>query len=190
MRFLSLLPLAALVFGACSAPAARPAAAEEGDPTASLEASLAAQGVYPEELPTRVTLLDTRSGVKVGLLNEATSSKAEFYSVQRRDAAYKVVPNLDMGVLLAALEEIGFFDHARPGAERVRGATVMLQVERDGSTWTLGYNPHDPADLIRCGVECKETVRAFYNRTTAFQSVASDEGALLFLRSVQNARKR
>ncbi len=174
-----------LLLAACGGVAPKPDGATEEDPRAGLEAQLAARGVFPEERPTRVTLLDVRSGAKVGLLNEATTSKSEYYSAIRADAAYKVVSDLDMGALLHTLESLGFWENAAQTSGRVRGASVMIQVERGGTTFTLGYSNRDTAERIKVGVDCKETVRAFYDVHTSYQTVESDRGAQLFLESIE-----
>lgn len=187
MRFLLLPCLLLSALTACGAPAR--SSADAADPMAELEADLAARGIYPEHRPTRVTLYDVRSGVKIGLLNEATADKSDYYSKTRADSSYKVVPDLDMGALLAALEQIGYWSYSEPVAGRVRGASVMLQVERGDATDTLAYNERDSKDKIRCAVDCKEAIRAFYDAHTSYQAVENDRGVLMFLDSLEEARR-
>ncbi len=182
MRILSLSLL--LLLAACAGSTPRRAdgspAADGPDPAAQLQAELASQGIYPEYRPTRVTFVDHKSGVKVGLLNEATTEKSSYYSEMRRDAAYKVVPDLDMGVLMKQLEDFGLFQDAIPSGGRVRGARMTVQVDRGGQLYTLAYASKDAADRRQQVMDCSLAVQAIYNNHSSYQQIDNPQGAEIF----------
>ena len=161
-----ILLLAALLC-ACAAPS-------------SPEAAMAARGIHPEMRPVRVSLLDHRAGTKVGLFNEAMVSKTEQYSVLRREATYKVIPNLDMGVLLKQLEKSDFFQSANPNSKRVRGARITLQISRADESWTLAFVEGDPSKKLRILQDCRSAVLTLYDKTLGLQVIENDQGADLF----------
>lgn len=182
MRILPLFIL--LLLSACAGSTPRRAdldADQDGpDAVAQLEAELASQGIYPEHSPTRVTFVDHKSGVKVGLLNEATTDRSSYYSEARLDAAYKVVPDLDMGVLLKQLGDFGLFQDALQSDGRVRGARMTVQVDRGGRLYTLAYVAKDTADRRQQVLDCSLAIQALYNNHSAYQQIKNDQGAAIF----------
>ncbi len=149
------------------------------------EEALASRGILPENRPVRVTLLDHRAGTKVGLFNESMVSKTERYSVLRREATYKVIPDLDMGVLLKQLEQFDFFEDAIPSANRVRGARITLQVSRADQVWTLAFVQGDPAEKLRTLQDCRLAVLVLYDRTLGLQVIENKQGADIFKSGTQ-----
>ncbi len=179
MRILSLCAL--LLLSACAGSTPRRADVDSGpDAAALLEAELASQGIYPEYRPTRVTFKDHKSGVTVGLLNESSTDKSSYYSTARSDAAYKVIPDLDMGVLMRQLDEFGMFQDALPSLARVRGARMTVQVDRGGQPFTLAYVSKDSADRRQQVMDCSLAIQALYNNHSSYQQIENPQGAEIF----------
>ena len=175
-----LLPLL-LLLPSCSSAApgdASPEAAESRQQ--ELESALSAEGIYPEARPSRVTFYDHRSGVRIGLINESNVDKATYYSENRADLTYKVIPDLDMGALMKQLDEFGFFEEASLSSSRIPGARTTVQADRGGSVHTLAYATGDDATRHELVQSCATAVQAMYNAHQAFQIVENPEGARYF----------
>ncbi len=174
-RFLPLLLLTAACAGAPGTDVSPP-----GTAGSSPSAEATPEGVRPETRPTRVTLKDHRTGATVGLLNQQMTSESEFYSQLRKNPTYKVIPDLEMGALLRQMEAFGFFGAARPGADRIPGARVTVQVERGGQVSTLAWAPGDSEERIKMVQDCSLAVRTLYNVHHAFQVVDNPQGEGFF----------
>ena len=199
MRFLLLLPLLAAL--GCVQPPANESRATTYDPETAagpnlealeegdLEAArreqemlqaLAAKGIYPEKRPTQVTVRYHRSGQTIGLYNESYVSQSDYYSQQRRSAAYKVVEDINMGALLKQLEDFGFFRKSTEGVVKRGGASVSVLVRFPDEAWTFSWGPADGADDQDFAYKCADAVRAIYNTTTSLQLIENTEGAAFF----------
>ncbi len=159
-----------------------PACASSGDPPpdGGTAATTEVAGVRPETRPTRVTFQDHRSGVVLGVLNESLARPSEYYSQPRQQLTYKVIPDLDMGALLQALEEIGFFTEARPGLVRIPGTRVSVVVERGSQTFTLAFTPEDDPERVEKVQLCAQAVQAMYNHHQGWQVMENPAGAAYF----------
>lgn len=160
MRFLALPLLISSLFalGACSS-----------SPT-----------IVPEERAALVTLKDMRTGLDLFLANEAHTDRSDYYSQARRTADLKVVPNLDMGALMMALEDYGFFTHADVGLRRTPGARTTLMVEVGDEKYTLSMSPEQSADEIERAVNCNSAFRALFNASFSMQLIDNPDGRALF----------
>ncbi|MCH2111818.1 MAG: hypothetical protein MK213_03085 [Planctomycetes bacterium] len=170
-----LLVLLALL-GGCASPATNHTSSASNE----LEAQAAKRGIFPEIRATRVTFVDHKTGSKVGLFNEALTSKAEYYSKVRNTATYKVVPNLDMGALLKQLDELDFFQKAERNSRRVRGARMTIQIERDGDFWTMAYVSGGTEDDFLRVQQCSIAVQALYNAHASYQQIDNERGVEFF----------
>lgn len=170
-----LLILATALAPACAGGSPRQAAGESGGATE-------VAGITAETRPTRVTFQDHRSGVVLGVLNESLARPAEYYSQPRQQLVYKVIPDLDMGALLASLDELGYFEAARPGLVRIPGARVSVVVERGGQGFTLAYTPEDEPERVELVQKCAMAVQAMYNHHQGWQILDNPEGAAYFER--------
>lgn len=167
-----------LLFGllaACAGPSD-----SAGDSRARLEAQARDAGIVPETRPAQVSMRDHRAGVTIGLLNESRTDLASFYSEARQIPTYKVVPDLDMGALLAQLGEFGFFNRATPSDARVPGAQVTVQLERAGQVYTLAYTAEDPQKNREVVQNCSLAIQALYNAHQAYQVVENPHGEQYF----------
>jgi hypothetical protein len=160
MRFLALPLLISSLFamGACSS-----------SPT-----------IVPEDRPALVTLKDMRTGLDLFLANEAHTNRSDYYSQARRTADLKVVPNLDMGALMMALEDYGFFTHAQVGLRRTPGARTTLMVEVGDEKYTMSMSPEQPASEIERAINCNSAFRALFNASFSMQLIDNPEGRALF----------
>ena len=173
---------------ACAGPTGSSGSSGSGvDPRAALEQEMSSEGIYPEHRPSRVTLKDHRSGVTIGLLNEALTNTSAYYSTPRAQLVYKVIPDLDMGALLKQLEEFGFFQAAFPNEARVPGARSTVQVERAGQTFTLAYTTESDQKLVDRVINCSSAIQYVYNEHQAFQVIENPQGMQYFEEANRNA---
>ncbi len=208
---IGLLPLVA---SACSSPAAAPSA--RGSLTASAAApgaaevdeariedlaaaeerrereflaEMAAQGIHPVEEPAQATVKYHGQDLTIGLYNEGYVSQSEFYSVPRSSANYKVVPNIQMGALWKALEDLGFFAAARSGIVRTPGASVSVVLRRGGDSWTLSWGPDMGTEKYDVTMESAKAVQALFNSAFGMQVVDNPDGADYFERERERLRQ-
>lgn len=156
---------------------------------ATLEAEAKAAGITPERLPSRVSLKDHRTGVTIGLLNESKTDQADFYSQVRSAPTYKVVPDLDMGALMAQLKDFGYFNAASSSTARVPGARITVQVERGGLTRTLAYTTESNAERVQLVQDCSTAIRAIYNLHQAYQVIDNPKGTDYFEEEAARLKK-
>ena len=146
----------------------------------ALSACSSAPEITPEERPTLITLKDYRTGVDLFLANEAHTNMVEYYSEARSSADLKVVPNLDMGALMMALEEYGYFTAADAGLRRTPGARTTLLVEVGAEKYSLSMRVEDPASEIKRSENCKQAFYALYNAHLSLQLIDNPDGRALF----------
>ena len=181
MKFVPLLLLLA-------APSCAATSGDYSPPQTSgqLERAAAEQGIFPELRPTRVTFVDHSSGLKIGLLNNSAVDKSDYYSQQRKTADYKVIPDLDMGALIAQFKALGFFTSASTSSRRVRGARRTIQVEQDGQYFTLAYISGGTKDQYDQALNCSLAVQSLYNAHDSYQRVDNQSGPGFFKEGKQD----
>lgn len=143
-------------------------------------ADLADEGIYPEERPTQVTVKYHRAGTTIGLYNEANVSKTDYYTTARSSAAYKVVPNIKMGALLKALDDLGYYDEAMDGIKRVAGASLSVVVRRGDESFTLSWGESMGKENHELTHLCADAVRVMFDTTLSVQVVDNPEGTDFF----------
>lgn len=136
--------------------------------------------ITPETQPCKVTLKDYVSNFDLFLINEAHTSKSEYYSQVRNNAATKVIPDLDMGALMLQLEDFGFFEIAQTGFRRTPGARTTLMVERGGLKYSLSQSLERDADVIVQIENCNQAFRAMYDAHYSMQVIHNNQGKELF----------
>lgn len=146
----------------------------------ALSACSSAPEITPEERPTLITLKDYRTGRDLFLANEAHTNMVDYYSEARSSADLKVVPNLDMGALMMALEDYGFFTAADAGLRRTPGARTTLLVEVGGEKYSLSMRAEDAAAAIERSINCNNAFRALYNAHFSMQLIDNPDGRALF----------
>lgn len=146
----------------------------------TLTACSSAPTIVPEDRPAKVTLKDMRTGLDLFLANEAHTNRSDYYSEARGSADMKVVPNLDMGALMMALEDYGFFTHAEAGLRRTRGARTTLLVEVGNEKYSMSMSPEQDAGAIERAVNCNAAFRALYNASFSMQLIDNPDGRALF----------
>lgn len=150
----------------------------------------AAQG---DEGALLVSLHDYRQNRVFELASESHTSRVDYYSQSRKDAARKIQSDEVMGALLGELERQGLKDHEAAGPAPSAGGGVLeygLEVERAGASghWLIGKGTV-PEEAIAFH-ECAKTFFELYNVTLSLQSVENPEGKALFDRSRQDAAAR
>jgi len=141
---------------------------------------LAKKGIHPEEKPCQVTVKDHRSGTTIGLYNEGYIDQSTYYTKSRAAASYKVVPNIDMGALLKALDDQGYFDEAMPGIKKVRGAFISVVVRRGSESWTLAWGEVMGDTNKALTYSCMDSVRVMFDTRLAIQVVNNPDGSDFF----------
>ncbi|KAA3607234.1 MAG: hypothetical protein DWQ01_16185 [Planctomycetota bacterium] len=186
-----LLLLSALLLPALAACSAGNGELSGEEAQRQFEAEMAAAGIHPVTEPCRVLLKDHRTNTTIGLLNEAQVTKSELYSkpLGSSDPLYKVIPNLDMGALMLALEEEEFFQEARPSSARTPGARMTILVERGSQSHSLAYTTQSSPEAIEQVNRCSIAVRGMYDKHMAYQRVNNDGGAAFFIHENDRARQ-
>jgi len=167
LRALPLLLLAAFLFGCASGGSSAPE-------RHSLE----------EGIPTRVTFVDYRNGVRMTLVNEAHTDPVELYSEirERSTATTKVVSNEVMTALMTHFAEKGFDRYAERGfapATPRGGELQSLEVERPGEVQSLATYGHDTA-AEHSFRECRLAFLQAQELTMQFQAVRNDGSDVIF----------
>ena len=143
-------------------------------------ADLANQGIYPETKPCQVTVKDHRSGVTIGLYNEAYIDQSTYYTKSRASASYKVVPNVNMGALLKSLEDQGYFEEAMTGIKKVRGAFISVVVRRGSESWTLSWGEVMGNEKKELTYASMDSVRVMFDTQLSIQVVENPDGSNFF----------
>jgi len=157
----------------------------------ALGACSSGPNITPEERPTKLTLKDYRTGSDFFLLNEAHTSSVDFYSEVRGNASAKVVPNLDMGALMMALDDSGYFEIADAGFRRTPGARTTLMLELGGEKYSLSMTLDEPSRIEKVQ-KCNEAFLALYNAHFSMQFIDNPAGKGLLeqqQRDLVNSRK-
>jgi hypothetical protein len=136
--------------------------------------------IIPETLPCKVAFKDYVSQLDLFLINEAHTSKSEYYSQVRNNADTKVIPDLHMGALMLQLEDFGFFELAVTGFRRTPGARSTLMVERGGLKYSLSQLLDRDPDEIRQIENCNRAFRAMFDSHTSMQVIQNNQGKELF----------
>jgi hypothetical protein len=153
---------------------------------AEMLADLASEGIYPETNPTQVTVKYHRAGTTIGLYNEANVSQKDYYTTARASAGYKVVPNIKMGALLKALEDLGYFEEAQSGIKHVLGSSLSVVVRRGSESYTLSWGESMGKENHELTHTCADAVRVMFDTTLSVQVVDNPAGTDFF----QNERDR
>ena len=143
-------------------------------------ADLAKQGIYPELTPCQVTVKDHRSGVTIGLYNEAYVDQSTYYKESRQSASYKVIPNIKMGALLKSLEDQGYFEEAAEGGVRMRGSFLSVFVRRGNDKWTLNWGQVMGDENKELTYACSDSVRVVYDTHLSIQVVDNPDASDFF----------
>lgn len=149
-------------------------------------AELADRGIFPENDPTQVTVKYHRSGVTIGLYNEANVTQADYYTTARNAASYKVVSNIKMGALLKALEDLGYYEEAYPDFKRTPGSSLSVVVLSGDTKHTLSWGQSMGEKNNELTQNCADAVRVMFDTTMAVQVVDNPDGTDFF----QNERDR
>jgi len=146
-------------------------------------ADLAERGIYPETKPTQVSVSYHRAGTTIGLYNEANMSQSEYYTTARSSANYKVIPNIEMGALLKALEDLGYYDEAKDGISRVSGASLTVVVRQggaEGKSYSLSWGASMGKTNNKLTQTCADAVRVIFDTTRSVQVVDNPDGGDFF----------
>ena len=143
-------------------------------------ADLAEQGIYPELIPCQVTVRDHRSGVIIGLYNEAYIDQSTYYKESRPSASYKVIPNIKMGALLKSLEDQGYFEEAASGGVKMRGAFLSVFVRRGNEKWTLNWGQVMGDEKKDLTYSCSDSVRVVFDTQLSIQVVDNPDRSNFF----------
>ena len=152
-------------------------------------ADLAKRGIYPETKPTQVSVSYHRAGTTIGLYNEANMSQKEYYTTSRSSAKYKVIPDIEMGALLKALDDLGYYDEAKDGISRVSGASLTVVVRQGGAeekSYSLSWGASMGKTNNALTQTCADAVRVIFDTTRSVQVVDNPNGTDYF----QNERER
>ncbi|PCJ53381.1 MAG: hypothetical protein COA70_08765 [Planctomycetota bacterium] len=149
-------------------------------------ADLAKRGIYPETKPTQVTVKYHRAGTTIGLYNDANVSQTDYYTTARSSATYKVIPNIEMGALLKALDDLGFYDEGVDGIKSVGGASVTVVVRRGTESHSLSWGAVMGKKNHVLTQTCANAVRVIFDTTLAVQVLDNPGGTDFF----QNERNR
>lgn len=136
--------------------------------------------IQPEERPTVIHLKDHRNGMDLFLANEAHTSRVDYYSEARTSADMKIVPNLNMGALMQALNDYGYFTAADAGHRRVPGARTTLLVQVGQEKYTLAMTTDSAPSDIQRAIDCNTAFRALYNAEFSWQTIDNPDGRSIF----------
>ncbi|MCP4094304.1 MAG: hypothetical protein GY747_12730 [Planctomycetes bacterium] len=143
-------------------------------------ADLAAKGIYPELVPCQITVKDHRSGVTIGLYNEAYVDQSTYYKESRPSASYKVIPNIKMGALLKSLDDQGYFEEAASGSVKMRGAFLSVFVRRGNEKWTLNWGQVLGDENKELTYSCSDSVRVVFDTQLSIQVVDNPDASDFF----------
>jgi len=159
-------------------------------------ADLAKRGIYPETKPTQISVSYHRAGTTIGLYNEANMSQTDYYTTSRASAKYKVIPDIEMGALLMALDDLGFYDEAKDGISRVSGASLTVVVRKGGDeekSYSLSWGASMGKTNNALTQNCADAVRVIFDTTRSVQVVDNPNGTDFFLderQRIQNVNAR
>ncbi|MFK5956191.1 MAG: hypothetical protein QM477_07085 [Planctomycetota bacterium] len=146
-------------------------------------ADLAKRGIYPENKPTQVSVSYHRAGTTIGLYNEANMSQSEYYTTARSSAKFKIIPNIEMGALLKALDDLGYYEEAKDGVSRVSGASLTVVVRQGGEeekSYSLSWGASMGKTNNKLTQTCADAVRVIFDTTRSVQVVDNPNGTDFF----------
>jgi len=141
---------------------------------------MASAGIYPETIPTQITVKYHRSGLTIGLYNESNISQTDYYQQERSSAIYKVIPDMKMGALLKALTDGDFFEDATDGIKRYTGASVSIILRHGNKDYTLAWGPSVNKELHKVTNMSADSIRVIYDTTDSMQVIGNTSGGDFF----------
>ena len=141
---------------------------------------MASEGIYPETIPTQITVKYHRSGLTIGLYNESHISQTDYYQQERSSAVYKVIPDMKMGALLKALTDGDFFEDATDGIKRYTGASVSIILRHGNKDYTLAWGPSVNKELHKVTNMSADSIRVIYDTTDSMQVIGNASGGDFF----------
>lgn len=131
----------------------------------------------------RVTLRDYEAQQLFELVSESHTSRVEYYSAVRSDAARKIQTDEVVDALIDELEDRGFDDFAQAGQAPSRGNELVsrsLEIERGDKTehWVVGRG--SAADEQLRFHDCMLTFVELYNLTASYQTIENPSGGEIF----------
>ena len=141
---------------------------------------MASEGIYPETIPTQITVKYHRSGLTIGLYNESHISQTDYYQKERSSAVYKVIPDMKMGALLKALTDGDFFEDATDGIKRYTGASVSIIIRHGTKDYTLAWGPSVNKELYKVTNMSADSIRVIYDTTDSMQVIGNASGGDFF----------
>ena len=141
---------------------------------------MASEGIYPETIPTQITVKYHRSGLTIGLYNESYISQTDYYQKERSSAAYKIIPDMKMGALLKALTDGNFFEDATDGIKRYTGASVSIVIRHGSKSYSLAWGPSVNKELHKVTNMSADSIRVIYDTTDSMQVIGNASGGDFF----------
>jgi hypothetical protein len=131
----------------------------------------------------RVTLRDYKGGRRFELVSESHTSRVDYYSEARGDAARKFQSDKVMALLVEELDKQGFDEHEQEGRAPSAGGELItwgLEVQTGDRTrhWIVGRGSAFE-DLTDFG-ECREAFLQLYNVTDSYQAIENPGGKQIF----------
>ncbi|MFO0981174.1 MAG: hypothetical protein U1E76_05380 [Planctomycetota bacterium] len=140
---------------------------------------------------------DYRTGVNLTLVNRSHSQYQDLYSKPRADSNIKIISDADMQLLLAKLDDSGFFAQARPAASALPADQLVgrVQVEIDGRSLALtmprGLPPtRENLDRAAWFRDVRVEMQQFYNDAFALQTVENQKGPGIFAEQQEKLQKQ
>ena len=143
-------------------------------------AEMASEGIYPETIPTQITVKYHRSGLTIGLYNESYISQTDYYQKERSSAVYKIIPDMKMGALLKALTDGDFFEDATDGIKRYTGASVSIVIRHGSKSYSLAWGPSVNKELYEVTNMSADSIRVIYDTTDSMQVIVNASGGDFF----------
>lgn len=131
----------------------------------------------------RVTLRNYDAAQLFELVSESHTSRVEYYSQVREDAARKIQSDEVMDALLDELGAQGFEEFAHPGRAPTQKSEVIsqsLEIEHGDTTehWIVGKGS-SPVERQRFR-ECMLAFVQIYNLTASYQALENPQGSQIF----------
>ncbi len=145
-----------------------------------------------EGVPTRVSFVDYRNGVRMTLVNEAHTDPVELYSELRTNANTKVISNEVMARMVKYFGEEGFNAHAlrgyAPAAAR-GGELQSIEVESPGETLFLATVGGESA-AANAFRECRTAFLQIQEMTMQAQAIKNEGGDVMFKQPEPSKKKQ
>ena len=141
---------------------------------------MASEGIYPETIPTQITVKYHKSGLTIGLYNESYISQTDYYQQERSSAIYKIIPDMKMGALLKALTDGNFFEDATDGIKRYTGASVSIVIRHGNKSYSLAWGPSVNTALHKVTNMSADSIRVIYDTTDSMQVIGNASGGDFF----------